>query len=107
GGVNLSDGEAALLALLLALYGHYLRVRGDELQALAVHHEQAQGEAHLRRGKPHALGRVHRLEHVRRETFELSAELLDGLAQLLQNLLGKLRYLKNRHAPSLKQNRER
>src|SRR5215210_3758960 len=62
--VNLADGEAALLALLLALGRKNLRVGGDELDALAVHHEEAQAESDLRRRQPHALRLVHRLEHV-------------------------------------------
>src|SRR5215204_2811915 len=62
--VNLADREAALLALLLALDREDSGVGDDEFDSLTIHHEEPQAQADLRRGQPHALRRVHRLEHV-------------------------------------------
>src|SRR2546421_4161262 len=100
--VNLTHGEAALLALLLPLRGDDFGVGRDEPQPLAVHHEESQGQPDLRRGQSHALVRVHRLEHVRDESLQLRAELLDRRADLLENFVGVLRYLQDSHAASLK-----
>ena len=99
--MNLADRETAFFALLLAFDRNNLRVRGDELQPLAVHHEEAQREAHLRRGQADALRRVHRLEHVRDQFFQLRAELLDGRAHTFEHPRRVLDDLHDGHARSL------
>src|SRR2546421_3918438 len=100
--VNLTHGEAALLALLLALGGDDFGVGRDEPQPLAVHHEESQGQPDLRRGQADALIRVHRLEHIRDEPLQLRVEFLDRRADLLQNFFGILGNSQNGHAASLK-----
>src|SRR5690606_36878267 len=102
-GVEAGEAEAAVAAELLALALHQPRVDDHVLAALLpaaaalggrhlallgvgvvvgarLHlqgHEQALGHAGLRGGEAHAVGGVHRLDHVGGEALQVSVELRD------------------------------
>lgn len=97
GRVNFPDGEAALLARLFTFRGDDLGVGGDEFDPGAIHHEEAQGEADLRRGQAHSFRRVHRLEHVLAQPRQFFVKNFYGVAHLVQHLRRVLGYLPQRH----------
>ena len=47
----------------------------------------------LRRGKTDARGRVHRLQHIGRQTADVVVDLLDGLRARSQTRIGIFEYL--------------
>ena len=78
--------QAALHAgLLLFAFGHELGIHQlHDLVADVHHHEPAQ-HAHLRRGKPHAVGVSHRLLHIVDELRQTVVKFYDRAAFFRQN----------------------
>ena len=98
------DGQAALGVGRLALQRDDLRVDhrqrlGLGLARAGVQDDDALEDAHLRRGEPHAVGGVHRLEHVLDQGADGVVHLRHGPGLLLQDGIGPDEDLANHGAP--------
>jgi len=94
---NFADRKASFLARLFTFGVDYLGICGDQLDAFAVHHEQAQVQADLRRGKADAFRVVHCVVHVGTEVFEFFIEFGYGFADFRQDFFRVFGDFSDRH----------
>ena len=90
-GAEIGQAQAAFLFRLLPLHGNDFGI--CEHQALArllsagnINDAKPLRNANLRRGQAHAVRRVHGLEHVGDELFQIAVEHGDRLGEFFENL---------------------
>jgi len=81
-------GLAALFPDDLRIDDHHLRL--GVFFERAINYCDALGNADLRRGQPHAMSRVHRLEHVFDQLLEFFVKDGDDVSRLVQDWIAVL-----------------
>src|SRR5258708_6303083 len=101
--VNTGKGKTAFFAILFAFHADHFRVDHDDtlrrvFAARAIHHKQTLGHSDLYGGQPDTRRRVHRLEHILDELFQIAVKFRNRISRRLENWIRPGDYFQKRHS---------